>query len=112
MILPGRRQLGPSFSPNGLLLQLPAVCLLATQERLDPRLAFLSCPIGWGTLPESIFQVQVCTSFDEEADHVLVPCQGGLMQRSRMGMKPDRVVAGWIFAGIKQRSNDRNVTKL
>jgi hypothetical protein len=72
----------------------------------------VSGPIGWRTLPESILKFQVCTPFDEKPNHILMSGQGGLMQWGRMGMKPERVVSTWIFASIKERSNNLKMTKL
>jgi hypothetical protein len=75
-------------------------------------LFFVFCPIRWRTLPDCIFQIQFCASLNEEAHYVLMPGQGGLMQWGRMGMKSNWVVSTWIFASIKQRSNDLSMTKL
>lgn len=86
--------------------------LLGAQESLNRCSLFVLCPICWRTLPDRIFQIQFCTSLDEEMHHLLMPGQGCLMQWSRMGMKSKRVVSTWIFASIQQRSNDLNMTKL
>jgi len=54
--------------------------------RDDPRRcgSLRSAPLH---LSDGIFQFQFCTSLDEEVHHVLMPGQGRLMQRGRMGMK-------------------------
>src|SRR6185437_11747433 len=51
-------------------------------------------------------------SFNQKPNYSVMAGQRGLMNRCRMGMEPHWVVPVWIFARIKQRSNDLNVAKL
>jgi len=72
----------------------------------------MSCPISGCRLPENILQIQSCTPFDEEPDYFSMACSGSLVQRCRMGMASHRVVSVWIFARVKQQSNDLDMTKI
>jgi hypothetical protein len=38
-------------------------------------------------------------------------CSGSLVQRHRVGMASDWVVSVWVFARVKQQSNDLHMTK-
>jgi len=72
----------------------------------------MSCPIGRCALPEDILQIDPCASFYQEPHDFLMTTQGSLVQRCRMGMETDRVVPVWIFARVKQQSNDLHMTEL
>src|SRR5580693_2851630 len=72
----------------------------------------VSRPVGRGTLPEDILQIQSCPAFDEQTDNFHVATQAALMQRCRMGMTPYWVVSVRIFAPVKQQSNDFDTAKL
>jgi hypothetical protein len=85
---------------------------LVTKIRLDFCPACVPRPVGWCSLPEDILQIQSCTAFDEKSDKFVMAGPSGLMQRCRMGMAADRVVSVWIFAGVKQQSNDFDMAKL
>ena len=84
----------------------------ATKICLDFRPACMSRPIGWSSAPENVFQIQSCTAFDEEPDYFIMAGSGSLVQRSRVRMASHRVVSVWIFARVKQQSNDLDVTKI
>src|SRR5271165_1221549 len=97
-----------SYGPNNLRLArsssakfalfLRLTLTLAPKVGLDFCSACLSRPVGRGSLPEDILQIQSCTAFDEQSDQFVMAGPSGLMQRCRMGMAPDRVVSVWIFA--------------
>ena len=72
----------------------------------------MSCPIGWGSPPENVLQVQSCTVFDEEADYFIMAAPSSLVQWCRVGMASHRVVSVWIFARVKQQSNDLDSTTI
>ena len=63
-------------------------------------------------MPENIFYIQSRAAFHKKLDHFLVASPGGLMQRRRMRMAADRVVAVGIFARIQQHANDLDMTIL
>src|SRR5450432_1933723 len=91
----------------------PSLCvLLRTKIRLQFNVTCVLCPIRGGPLPENIFRVDSCTPLDEKVDELVMSGQSGLMQGRGMGMEPDRVIAVWIFARIKQRGYDLKVAKL
>src|SRR6266404_7732950 len=85
---------------------------LAAKIRLDFCFARVSRPIGWCSPPKNILQVQPCTAFDEKPDYCIMAAPGSLVQRGRVGMASHRVVSVWIFARVKQQSNDLDMTKI
>jgi hypothetical protein len=85
---------------------------LASKICLDFCPACMSRPIGWRSSPENVLQVQSCTAFDEEPDYFIMAAPGSLVQRCRVGMPSHRVVSVWIFARVKQQSNDLDRTKI
>ena len=50
--------------------------------------------------------------FDEKPDYRIMAAPGSLVQRGRVGMASHRVVSVWIFARVKQQSNDLDMTKI
>src|SRR2546423_7847416 len=84
----------------------------ATKICFDFCLACMSRPIGWRSAPENVFQVESCTAFDEEPDYLLMAAPGSLVQRCCVGMASHRVVSVWIFARVKQQSNNFCMTKI
>ncbi len=94
------------------LLVLPALPVFRTKICLNFRFACVSRPVGRGGLPEDILQIQSCPAFDEELNQFVIASPSGLMQRCRMGMAPHGVVSVWVFAGVKQQSNDFDAAKL
>src|ERR1700730_749664 len=101
VIHPQRSLLFVLFAPN-----------LVTKIGLDFCPACVSCPVGRGSLPQNIPQIESRTAFDEKSDEFTMAGPSGLMQGRRMGMAPDRVVSIGIFARVKQQSNDLDMTKL
>ena len=77
---------------SSIFLFLPA------KIRLNFSFATVARPVRRRRVPENIFNIQSGASFDEEPNHVLIARPRGLMQRGRVGMAADRVVAVWIFA--------------
>src|SRR5216684_4303630 len=84
----------------------------ATKIRLDFCFAGVSRPIGRCSPPENVLQVQSCTAFDEEPDYFIMATLSRLVQRRCVGVAPNRVVSVWIFARVKQQSNDLDMTKI
>jgi hypothetical protein len=70
------------------------------------------CPVSRCALPEDILQIDSRTAFNEKPNEFVMAGQRSLMNWCRMGMEPNWVVPVWIFARIKQRSNDLNLAKL
>src|SRR5229473_123539 len=93
-------------------LHLLSAPVLRTKICLNFSSACVSCPVGWGSVPEDVLQIQSCSAFDEELNQFVIAGCSGLMQRCCMGMTPDRVVSIWIFARVKQQSNDFDTAKL
>ena len=60
--------------------------LLCAEIRFQFGTAFVGCPFGWRSLPEDVFHIESCTSFDEQADQCVVSCEGGLVQGRGMGV--------------------------
>ena len=56
--------------------------------------------------------IQPRTVFDQNADHRLMACQGGLMQGRGMRVVSRRIVAVGILARIEQEANDRQMPVL
>ena len=94
------------------LLRLRTLCFLRSKILLNLRLAFVLCPAGRCTVPKDILYIQSCAALDEKSDHFLVACAGSLVQRRRMRMAADWIVAIWIFARVQQQPNDLNMAKL
>lgn len=69
-------------------------------------------PIGGSSPPEDILQVQPCTVFDKEPDYFVVAAPGSLVKRRCVGVASDRVISVWIFARIKQQTNDLDMAKI
>jgi hypothetical protein len=69
-------------------------------------------PIGWRSPPENVLQVQSRTTFDEQPNYIIMAAPGRLVQWCRVGMTSHRVVSVWIFARVKQQSNDLDMTKI
>lgn len=63
-------------------------------------------------MPEDIFQIQSCASFDEQPDDLVMSKSGGRVQRCGVGMAADRVIAVGILACVEQQANDFDVTEL
>ena len=101
VILPQRSFLFVLLAPNRV-----------TKIGLDFCPACVSRPVGRGSLPQDILQIESRTAFDEKSDEFTMAGPGGLMQGCRMGMAPDRVVSIGIFARVKQQSNHLDMTKL
>src|SRR5258706_6570499 len=93
-------------------LHLLSSLVLRTKICLNFSSVCVSRPVGGGGVPEDILQIQSCAAFDEEPNQFVIARPSGLMQRSRMGMAPDWVVSVWIFARVKQQSNDFDTAKL
>src|SRR6266853_5707320 len=104
--------LGVPLSVSKGSLHLLSAPVLRTKICLNCSSACVSRPVGWRSVPEDILQIQSCPSFDEEPNQFVIASLSGLMQRSRMGMAPDWVVSVWIFARVKQQSNDFDTAKL
>src|SRR5258707_1890911 len=113
----------PSCSQaNGMRCELPvihpssysgfSVSHFAAKIHLDFCSACASCPIGWCCPPENVLQVQSCTALDEEPDHFIMAAPGSLVQRRGVGMASHRVVSIWIFARVKQQSDDLDMTRI
>src|ERR1700704_3687294 len=103
---------GPLFIPLRSFLFVLLAPDLGTKIGLDFCPACVSRPVGRGSLPQNILQIESRTTFDEKSDEFTMAGPGGLMQGCRMGMAPDRVVSIGIFARVKQQSNDLDVTEL
>ena len=86
--------------------------LLCAEPRLEFGAAFVSCPVGWSSLPKDIFHIESCSAFDEQADEAVVSGEGGLMQGRGMRMAAQRIVATWVFAGVEQHPDDFDVAEL
>src|SRR5258708_34990952 len=104
--------LGVPLSVSKGSLHLLSVPVLRTKICLNCSSACVSRPVGWRSVPEDILQIQSCPSFDEEPNQFVIASLSSLMQRSRMGMAPEWVVSVWIFARVKQQSNDFDTAKL
>src|SRR5437899_1909582 len=102
----------PLFVSQGSLYTYLSAPVLRTKICLNCSSACVSRPAGRSTPPEDILQIQSCPAFDEEPNQFVIAGPSGLMQRSRMGMAPDWVVAVWIFARVKQQPNDFDTAKL
>ena len=98
-------------SPKIVLFAL-LVSGLVTKIGLDFCPACVSRPVGRGSLPQDILQIESRTAFDEKSDEFTMAGPSGLMQGCRMGMAPDRVVSIGIFARIQQHSNDIDMSEL
>jgi hypothetical protein len=49
---------------------------------------------------------------DEEPDYFIMAASGSLVQRRRVRMASHRVVSIWIFARVKQQSDDLDMTRI
>jgi len=49
---------------------------------------------------------------DEEPDYFIMAASGSLVQRRGVGMASHRVVSIWIFARVKQQSDDLDMTRI
>src|SRR5947209_5684821 len=96
----------PRLNGPGATHLFPPAGFRRTQIRLNLRFAFVGCPVGWGTTPEDILHIQSCAALDEQSDHFLVAGGCSLMQRRRMGMTANRIVAVGIFTRVQQRAHD------
>ena len=103
---------GSVIHPQKSFLFALLVSSLVTKIGLDFCPACVSRPVGRGSLPQDILQIESRTTFDEKSDEFTMAGPSGLMQGCRMGMAPDRVVSIGIFARVKQQSNDLDMTKL
>jgi hypothetical protein len=100
------------FIPKRSFLFVLLAPHLVTKIGLDFCPASVSRPVGRGSLPQDILQIESRTAFDEKSDELTMAGPSGLMQGCRMGMGPDRVVSIGIFTRVKQQSNDLDMTKL
>ena len=46
--------------------------------------AGVPCPVGWGSVPQDILDIQSGSVFDKEPDDLLMARPGSLVQRCRM----------------------------
>ena len=86
--------------------------MLRAQIGLEVGVACVLGPVGWGALPEMIFEVETRVAFDEQADELIVAGKGSLMQRGGVAVKAGRVVAAGFFAGVEQGAHDFKMAEL
>jgi hypothetical protein len=104
-----------SFAPGEKSIWLkPPLAQHASRLKilLDVFLAFVSCPTRWRPLPERILHIRSGAAFHQQADDLIVTPCGSLMQRRRMGVEANRVVAIGVTACIQQQLDDLRVAML
>ena len=63
-------------------------------------------------MPDAVFDIELCPALHQHPHHRTVAGMRRLMQRRAMRMRPFRVVAVGIFAGIEQERDDVRMPEL
>ena len=69
-------------------------------------------PAEGSAVIDGVLDVETRATVDQQADDGFMASQGGVVERSGMGMQTLRVIAAGIYAGIEEETHDIGVAEL